>query len=322
MVGDRYLLRRLNAIGTFQRDTCTPIYFCFSHILYIKSLFLYYRKSWKNMHVMHSQTTPPKIDLTKSSPLKENSVNLNKQKRKEDLLNKEKCEKTGGTNDLGLGDDELPDLSIRVASVLKEKADKIANDESCIMEITENTETVNSEKSDKPKKVPEQDSGYLTTPGVSSEEENSSEPSNTDIVDNTKNLGTEKSSSDMAEQSAENENTNSHRNSDDSQNVQLRHDDNEESQCVKSNETESHSQALLKSKSSVKKVLHTGLSQGLSTLGVGVQPTLSGGPDWMIDLDDDHPPTKKPSGVTKLMERLLKHSTKRHGKKGQDVELR
>ena len=272
------------------------------------------------MHVMHSQTTPPKIDLTKSSPLKENSVNLNKQKLK-DLLNKEKCEKNSGSNDLELGDDELPDLSKRVASVLKDKAEKIANDENCTMEITENAETVHSEKSDEPKKVPEQDSGYLTTPGVSSEEENSSEPSNADIVDNTKNLGSGKSSSDMAEQSAENENTNSERNSDDCQNVELVHDDKEEPQCVKSNETESQSQALPKSKS-VKKVLHTGLSQGLSTLGVGVQPTLSGGPDWMIDLDDDHPPTKKPSGVTKLMERLLKHSTKRSGKKGQDVELR
>ena len=60
----------------------------------------------------------------------------------------------------------------------------------------------------------------------------------------------------------------------------------------------------------------------MGALGVAsMTPTLSGGPDWMIDLDDD-PPAKKPSGVTKLMERLMKHSTKKHGRKGQDVELR
>ena len=269
---------------------------------------------------MHSQITPPKIDLTKSSPLKENSSNLNKDKPKKNVLNKETCDKNNDVEDLELEEDELPNLSKGVASVLQSKANKMRNEEKCNMEISENSVVVNSDKNDKAKKVPEQDSGYLTTPGVSSEEENSSEPPNNGIVDSENNTGLEQSASESKRSNTDEKAHSETDNSDDSGNVALRLDDEES----KTNETESQSKTLSKAKpSSAMKALHTGLSQGLSSLGVAeVTPTLSGGPDWMIDLDDDHPPTKKPSGVTKLMERLMKHSTKRHTKKGQDVELR
>ena len=247
---------------------------------------------------MHSKIEAPRIDLTKDSPLKEKSLNM-----PEEVLVEKQCDKS----DLDeLEDDELPDLSTRVASALKEKKKK--TDESCTLN-TENNVCVNSKKSDQDKKVPEQDSGYLTTPGISSEEDNSSEPNNGKTTENPSNQDGENNGSDMK--------------SDESEDISLALEDSEESKCENKVKTDiKHLEKSEKSSPLTKKLLHSGLSQELGALGVAsITPTLSGGPDWMIDLDDD-PPSKKPSGVTKLMERLMQHSTKKHGRKGQDVELR
>ena len=249
------------------------------------------------MHVMHGKIETPRIDLTKNSPLKEKSLNV-----PGEVFEETQCEKS----DLDeLKDDELPDLSTRVASALKEKKNKA--DESITVTPADNV-CVNIKKSDQDKKVPEQDSGYLTTPGISSEEDNSSEPNNGKTAENPNNQDSENNSSDIK--------------SKDSEDISLALEDSEESKCDDKVKTDTENDEKAQKSSSSKKLLHSGLSQELGALGVtSITPTLSGGPDWMIDLDDD-PPSKKPSGVTKLMERLMKHSTKKHGRKGQDVELR
>jgi hypothetical protein len=57
-----------------------------------------------------------------------------------------------------------------------------------------------------------------------------------------------------------------------------------------------------------------------------VTPTLSGGPDMLIDFDEEDPEKEKstpgiPAGIEKLMERVIKHSAKRIPKKSEDVEI-
>ena len=260
------------------------------------------------MHVMNSKIEAPRIDLTKNSPLKEKSLNV-----PEEVFEEKQCNKS----DLDeLEDDELPDLSVRVASAMKEKKNKA--DENCTLDTSVNV-CANSKKSDQDKKVPEQDSGYLTTPGISSEEENSSEPNNENTAENPTNLDCEKNSPDIKLDHGVIESQSNM----DTEDISLVLEDGEESKCGNGVNIEAkNKEKSPKSSSSAKKLLHSGLSQELGALGVAsITPTLSGGPDWMIDLDDD-PPAKKPSGVTKLMERLMKHSTKKHGRKGQDVELR
>ena len=268
------------------------------------------------MHVMHSKMESPTIDLTKKSPLKETDLTSNIQQKEivdEEMLKERKSDKNDSDE---LDDDELPDLSTRVSSALKEKRSKTEK-ESCNLNTVENTTTCpnDSQKTDKDKKVPEQDSGYLTTPGISSEEENSSEPNNENTDDSSVNIN---SQDDKKSEKLDNFEVKTQ--SIDSDSTVVTVTDSTESKSEGNDTCELENQES--SKESSRKVAHSGLSQELGALGVaGITPTLSGGPDWMIDLDDG-PPVKKPTGVTKLMERLMKHSTKKHGKKGQDIELR
>ena len=67
------------------------------------------------------------------------------------------------------------------------------------------------------------------------------------------------------------------------------------------------------------------LTPKLGGLGLGFTPKLSGEPSDFIDLDEDEeaekPQPPKNPGLVKLMDRLVKHSTKRT-RKARDVELR
>ena len=132
------------------------------------------------------------------------------------------------------------------------------------------TNSVEQKQPQKGKSEAEQDSGYLTTPAVSSEEENSSD-----------------------------------------QNKNPSSDTDRTSETVPGTCT---------TPSSATSPKHSLLTPKLAALNV--TPKLSGSPDSFIDLDDEvTTPSRPVKGFHSLMERLMKHSTKRK-KAAQDVELR
>ncbi len=266
------------------------------------------------MHVMHSKSQPPVFDLSKSSPLKERPVNFSL----------EKPESAANDELMDFDDDDLPDLSTRVESVLKERS--LKSKEDGVKDIAETNETDivvttvesatagNSAETERTntgdKKTPEQDSGYLTTPGMS-EEENSSELS--------KEVG-------GVEPSGSTEYAVETQKDADSADLQLVVEDSVVSDDPASVQLKTNEVKLVEDSApaSVRRHRHTGLSQELRHLGVAeLKPELSGGPDFFIDLNEDDASRRKSSaGVDKLMNRLLKHSGKRHGRKGRDVKLR
>ena len=279
------------------------------------------------MVTMHSQSVLPKVETAKSDvPSNTELCPKTLSSKLENLLQ--------DLSDNEAEEDELPDLSFRAAAALQGKQDTQTAD--CVdsqlvkSAAEDNTKSVSSETV-----LPEQDSGYLTAPTVSSEEENTSESGTHDAKHGKGDLTLDGASKEVVDCSSEK----SVQAQKESETV-TEHEVLEQCTDEVSDKNEaliaSHNKTLQEDKdilstnnqtsgsANVESDKKLSVKSKLAALRISTaKPTLHAGPEFIIDLDSETS-TPKPlsAGVSKLMERLMKQSSKKKKRRSKELEMR
>lgn len=274
------------------------------------------------MVTMHCQSVPhkPKIvkpDVPSKTELCPKTLSSKLENLLQELSDNEELE-----------EDELPDLSFRAAATLQSKQNTQTAEcvDSQPIELVQEktTKSVNGETV-----LPEQDSGYLTAPTISSEEENTSESkcekghisldvggkmdgdSSLKILLESQNESESTIQHEVSEQCTEGVSDKNDTSVDSDRTLQEDQDNSlSDKQVADSKKADSNKKLSIKSK--------------LAALRISsVKPTIGAGSEFVIDLDaDTSTPKPMSAGVSKLMERLMKHSSKKKKRRSKELEMR